>query len=316
METRYRNVVWKGEHAEGESQLSGAGRWCRFSGNLKMMVIHLACESQIEGAAEAIWALQDGYGQPGFTPPQGWDWSGIRDSSRDARKAMYAKAKELLGLVPIRWVPGLGNEEMGIIWHPDCFQRMNDERRFGMRLGTPLLKWDTLFTKWPEGWTCDHCQNEKAPRYEDAEASPLAEIPVDRKKTGQQREDELRAAFDDGRGVVREEPLRASKVYEGMRDPAQPDTAGDLIVLVNGQVLSPKPSQKLFNHSPDGWNWGYGGSGPAQLALGILLDYLGDGERAIALHQQFKSHFVARWPQGGTWKVTGAEIDEWLDLQA
>ena len=26
-----------------------------------------------------LWQLQDGYGSPGFTPPQGWDWSGIRD---------------------------------------------------------------------------------------------------------------------------------------------------------------------------------------------------------------------------------------------
>lgn len=32
-------------------------------------------------AAVTAWLLQDGYGTPGFTPPQGWDWSGIRDSS-------------------------------------------------------------------------------------------------------------------------------------------------------------------------------------------------------------------------------------------
>ena len=31
--------------------------------------------------AEIAWGLQDGYGAPGFTPTQGWDWSGIRDSS-------------------------------------------------------------------------------------------------------------------------------------------------------------------------------------------------------------------------------------------
>lgn len=28
------------------------------------------------------------------------------------------------------------------------------------------------------------------------------------------------------------------------------------------------------NHSPDGFNWGYGGSGPSQLALAILIDHL------------------------------------------
>jgi hypothetical protein len=42
-------------------------------------------------------------------------------------------------------------------------------------------------------------------------------------------------------------------------------------VLVDGVKLDPKPSQKLRNHSPDGFAWGYPGSGPAQLALAILL---------------------------------------------
>lgn len=37
---------------------------------------------------DITWNLQDGYGEPGFTPPQGWDWSGIRDSSSVAKKAM------------------------------------------------------------------------------------------------------------------------------------------------------------------------------------------------------------------------------------
>ena len=31
----------------------------------------------------------------------------------------------------------------------------------------------------------------------------------------------------------------------------------------------------IRNHSPSGFNWGYGGSGPAQLALAILADFLG-----------------------------------------
>lgn len=42
--------------------------------------------------AEAIWSLQDGYGEPGYTPEQGWDWSGIRDSSTEAIEAMFEAA--------------------------------------------------------------------------------------------------------------------------------------------------------------------------------------------------------------------------------
>lgn len=49
------------------------------------------------GPANEIWALQDGYGEPGFWPPQGWDWSGIRDSSEKAIDAMYEVAGRFLG---------------------------------------------------------------------------------------------------------------------------------------------------------------------------------------------------------------------------
>jgi hypothetical protein len=68
-------------------------------------------------------------------------------------------------------------------------------------------------------------------------------------------------------------------------------------VRLDGRPLDPAPSQRVWNHSPDGFNWGYGGSGPAQLALGILLSVGLDAERAVALHQQLKWDLVARLPQ-------------------
>ena len=34
-------------------------------------------------------------------------------------------------------------------------------------------------------------------------------------------------------------------------------------VMLNGKLLNPVASQKVYNHSPDGFNWGYCGSGPA-----------------------------------------------------
>lgn len=34
-------------------------------------------------------------------------------------------------------------------------------------------------------------------------------------------------------------------------------------IYLDGKYLSPKRSQKVYNHSPDGFNWGYTGSGPA-----------------------------------------------------
>ena len=40
--------------------------------------------------------LQDGHGEPGFVPAQGWDWSGIRDSSDEAQAKMAAWIRRYL----------------------------------------------------------------------------------------------------------------------------------------------------------------------------------------------------------------------------
>lgn len=60
----------------------------------------------------------------------------------------------------------------------------------------------------------------------------------------------------------------------------------------------------LSNHSPTGFNWGYGGSGPAQLALALLADALGDDDRALRLHQLFKFKVVANWDMEKSWTTT------------
>lgn len=67
-------------------------------------------------------------------------------------------------------------------------------------------------------------------------------------------------------------------------------------VMVNGRPLDPAPSLRVFNHSPTGFNWGYGGSGPAQLALAILLRAGLSHERAVRLHQHFKWDHIAKLP--------------------
>lgn len=67
-------------------------------------------------------------------------------------------------------------------------------------------------------------------------------------------------------------------------------------VHISGNLLRPDNSQKVRNHSPDGFNWGYGGSGPAQLSLAILLKYLPHKD-ACNYYQKFKFQVVARWPR-------------------
>lgn len=65
-------------------------------------------------------------------------------------------------------------------------------------------------------------------------------------------------------------------------------------VWLDGEWLDPAPSQKVRNHSPDGFNWGYGGSGPSQLALAIVLKLTGKSDG----YQEFKWNVVAKIPQG------------------
>lgn len=69
-------------------------------------------------------------------------------------------------------------------------------------------------------------------------------------------------------------------------------TASEKTVLLNGERLTPDKSQAVINHSPDGFEWGYGGSGPAQLALAVLLE-LHDKETACKNYQKFKHEFIA-----------------------
>lgn len=87
--------------------------------------------------------------------------------------------------------------------------------------------------------------------------------------------------------------------YEGMRLP------GGTLVRVNGQELSPR--YDLRQHSPTGFEWGYGGSGPAQLALAILAHEYGE-KFAEIWYQDFKWDVIARL-SGRAWNLTSEQID-------
>jgi hypothetical protein len=69
----------------------------------------------------------------------------------------------------------------------------------------------------------------------------------------------------------------------------------------------------LFNHSPTGFECGYGGSGPAQLALAILAECLGDDERAVRLHQRYKFRVVGALPRDQHWQLSEADVRSTAD---
>jgi len=82
--------------------------------------------------------------------------------------------------------------------------------------------------------------------------------------------------------------------------------------LSEHQRLTPDRSLDLVNHSPTGFEWGYAGSGPAQLACGLLLDYYNDAQVAREHYIAFRNRVISQLACDGPaacWHLTGEEID-------
>lgn len=88
-------------------------------------------------------------------------------------------------------------------------------------------------------------------------------------------------------------------MYEGKR------TIDGLVVTADGQKLDEHYDVKRFTKY--GFEWTYEGDSPQQLALAILVDYLGDKERALKLSEPFMKSVVANLDND--WQLSGEEID-------
>lgn len=90
--------------------------------------------------------------------------------------------------------------------------------------------------------------------------------------------------------------------------------------------------ERVVHHSPTGLEFGYEGSGPADLALTILADYFNvppadvkaamsrfgdaspEARRVVALYQGFKRRFVGP-ARGDRLEIEGDAIGEWVAEQ-
>ena len=102
--------------------------------------------------------------------------------------------------------------------------------------------------------------------------------------------------------------------------------AGGCLVADDIQPCDCRPLPVVTYHSPDGIEWGYPGSGPADLAFSILADYFEEEKeqvltalkslwaprsKAAALHQDFKAQFLAQ-EQRDEWQIRADVIEVWL----
>ena len=92
----------------------------------------------------------------------------------------------------------------------------------------------------------------------------------------------------------------------------------EAIAATHKVYVHPKhePKRELEHHvlhSPDGFSWGYSGSGCAELARCILWEHLGFEPHA-ALYQKFREDYIARFRIDQNWILSSEAIKAWLDM--
>ncbi len=68
--------------------------------------------------------------------------------------------------------------------------------------------------------------------------------------------------------------------------------------------------EHIVRHSPTGMSWGYGGSGPADLAFSMLVECGSGMIEAFEFHQDFKWEVIAGLK--GNWKLSQGFVKAWL----
>lgn len=98
------------------------------------------------------------------------------------------------------------------------------------------------------------------------------------------------------------------KIYYGV----QTGVGGQVIWVIDVNTMTKTSLPHICLHSPDGFQWGYGGSGPADTAFNILLDAVGKA-KAERWYQSFKHAFIV--PASDVLCVPEAAIKEWLRIE-
>lgn len=131
-------------------------------------------------------------------------------------------------------------------------------------------------------------------------------------------------------------PSNADRVYRGWLD----ENNEPHVEVVSWPDSRGRALTHIPHHSPMGFAWGYDGSGPSDLALAILANYLGERKqsvlaflhrkltddtkhsKAVRMHQEFKRAFISGLPwhanmhRESAWEIKGTDIEAWLKSMA
>ena len=117
-----------------------------------------------------------------------------------------------------------------------------------------------------------------------------------------------------------EEKEQPSYIYKAERKNGNP-----VVFVIDGANKKRLPHIPI--HSPVGLEWGFQGSGPADLSLSILAHHFGESKKqvivyynrplgdektkskAVEYHQEFKRRVIANWPRETGGQITTEEIN-------
>lgn len=109
------------------------------------------------------------------------------------------------------------------------------------------------------------------------------------------------------------------KEYRGYIDRTTDDAKVD--IYENDVKIGPLHNRMdVFRHSPDGYSWGYGGSGPHQLAGNLLMHMLGGNKAAAEIarqyYHQFVNDFLCKVDMAEPIEIREEDVRQWLAKQA
>jgi len=100
-----------------------------------------------------------------------------------------------------------------------------------------------------------------------------------------------------------------AKIYKGLNTGPGPQG----VIVISGE--NKYSLRHILRHSPDGFQWGYGGSGPAELARCILIDLLGMKKNSLinGIYQEFKRKFIEA--ASDDLMIREEDIRKWLSAE-
>ena len=90
--------------------------------------------------------------------------------------------------------------------------------------------------------------------------------------------------------------------------------AGETHVWLSDESGRAEALPHHVRHSPSGFEWNYGGSGPADLARSILIALTGNSAFADSCYQEFKRDVVAGLDLEG-WTLSVDRVHAWVDAR-